>query len=158
MSQTGSDRPIDPGAEFSRPREGKLPFIIGFVERHPACSLAGGEADLLVKEIRRLEAQYNKINTPELFNFWAAVQNEALHQRERWAVTGNDAGKTDADWFWLIGYLAGKALHNPPREDMTAEDLRLHRVITVAAAAANWHAALLGVYPDMRPGIAEPTA
>ena len=54
VSQTES-KPIDPGAEFSRPREGKLPFIIGWVERHPACTLAGGEADLLVKEIRRLE-------------------------------------------------------------------------------------------------------
>ena len=30
----------------------------------------------------------------------------------RWGNDG-DAGKTDADWFWLIGYLAGKALHNP---------------------------------------------
>lgn len=55
MSLTGSDRPIDPGAEFARPREGKLPFLIEFVERHPACTLAGGEAKLLVDEIRRLE-------------------------------------------------------------------------------------------------------
>ncbi len=49
------DKVIDPGAEFSKPRESKLAFIVGFVERHPACTLAGGEAALLVQEIRRLE-------------------------------------------------------------------------------------------------------
>jgi hypothetical protein len=46
---------IDPGAEFANPREHKLPFLMGWVERHPACTLAGGEAVLLVAEIRRLE-------------------------------------------------------------------------------------------------------
>jgi hypothetical protein len=49
------EKVIDPGAEFSNPRESKLAFIIGFVERHPACTLPGGEAHLLVQEIRRLE-------------------------------------------------------------------------------------------------------
>lgn len=101
--------------------------------------------------------KYDAINTPELKSFWSGAQNEALHQRERWGVTGDDAGKTDADWFWLIGYLAGKALHNPPRDDMSPRDLRLHRIITVAAAAANWHGALTGDYGEMRPGIAEPS-
>jgi hypothetical protein len=74
MSQPASERPIDPGAEFSRPREGKLPFIIGWVERHPACTLAGGEAKLLVDEITRLEAevesltkQLNAIRYPDIY-------------------------------------------------------------------------------------------
>jgi hypothetical protein len=79
------------------------------------------------------------------------VQNEALHQREKWEHDG-DTGKADADWFWLIGYLAGKALHNPAKEDMPPVEARLHRIITVAAAAANWHAATMGVYAAMRPG------
>lgn len=53
-----------------------------------------------------------------------------------------------APWFWLIGYLAGKALHNPPKDDMGDRDARLHRITTIAAAAANWHAATLGIYPE----------
>lgn len=89
--------------------------------------------------------KYDRINTPELYAFVLAVENEALHQRERWGIEG-DGGKTDADWFWLIGYLAGKALHNPVKEEMGATDARLHRIVTVAAAAANWHAAVLGTY------------
>lgn len=91
---------------------------------------------------------YAKINTPEIDNFLTAVKNEALHQRERWG-TEDDAGKADADWFWLVGYLAGKALHN-------VNDKRLHHVITAAAALLNWHSKLTGNYAAMRPGIEEP--
>lgn len=119
------------------------------------------------------------INTPEILDFVKAVQLEAAHQRERWA-SDHDAGKTDADWFWLIGYLAGKALHTQVRadcncfhacgsvlaapaghrdqcEERAALEKKLHRIITVAAAACNWHAAVLGL-TNMRPGIAEPKA
>jgi hypothetical protein len=107
----------------------------------------------LVKERDDLR---RKLNTPEVHNFVRAVILETLHQRERWG-SEHDAGKTDADWFWLIGYLAGKALHNPPSDNgLTPDDLRLHRIITIAAAAANWHAARTGAHTDMRPGIAPP--
>ena len=88
--------------------------------------------------------RYDAINTPEIDDFLAAVQNEALHQRERWQ-NEHDAGKTDADWFWLIGYLAGKALHKPEK--------MLHHIITTAAACLNWHAARTGHWANMRPGI-----
>jgi len=140
------------------------------------------------------------LNAPEIIDFAVAVQLEAAHQRARWG-SDHDAGKTDADWFWLIGYLAGKALHNPDdsaagkarmwdqirglfwefgdeptptdalkifgevigewehhhRNDpqRSPEEAQLHRIITVAAAAANWHAAKLG-QTNMRPGIATP--
>lgn len=94
-------------------------------------------------------AKYRAINTPEIHDFIVAVEREALHQRERWAAD-HDAGKADADWFWLIGYLAGKALHKPEK--------RLHHIITTAAACLNWHAAALGAHNAMRPGIAEPEA
>ena len=100
---------------------------------------------------RRAEEAEALINTPEIHDFAKAVTLEAAHQRKRWAADGDD-GKTNADWFWLIGYLAGKALHNPGDDS----DKRLHRVITVAAAACNWHAALMGSYA-MRPGIAAPS-
>jgi hypothetical protein len=99
-------------------------------------------------------------------DFVRAVVLEAAHQRERWG-TEHDAGKTDADWFWLIGYLAGKALWNPgDMGDMVAAfvgddaagakallEKKLHRIITIAAAAANWHLARSGVDSRMRPGI-----
>lgn len=93
--------------------------------------------------------RYRELATPEVADFLAAVEREALHQRDRWGVE-NDGGKTDADWFWLIGYLAGKALHKPEK--------LLHHVITTAAACLNWHAARTGNYTAMRPGIADPDA
>ncbi|MPS27597.1 MAG: hypothetical protein E2576_11190 [Alcaligenaceae bacterium] len=92
-------------------------------------------------------AKYRALHTPEIANFLSGVENEALHQRERWCTSG-DAGKSDADWFWLIGYLAGKAI----RPDASVEK-RLHHIITTAAACLNWHAARVGTYLDMRPGI-----
>lgn len=93
--------------------------------------------DELRAECRRLDAL---INTPEIHDFMSGAALEAAHQIERWPP-GHDAGKSDADWFWLIGYLAGKALHNPSSPDgRSFADLKLHRIITVAAAAANWHA------------------
>jgi hypothetical protein len=91
--------------------------------------------------------KYDAINTPEIDDFLSAVKNEALHQRERWGAEG-DAGKHDADWFWLIGYLAGKAIHQPGKI--------LHHIITTAAACLNWHAHKTGHYAKMRPGIEEP--
>lgn len=110
-------------------------------------------AEAAKARVRELEAT---LNTPELHDFSAAVVREAAHQRERWG-SRHDAGKTDADWFWLIGYLAGKALHNPPN-DMPPTEARLHRIVTVAAAAANWHAAVSGASNVMRPGIEPPAA
>lgn len=97
-------------------------------------------------EVHRLTAL---LNTPELHDFAKAVMLEAAHQRERWG-SEHDQGKLDLDWFWLIGYLAQKACY----PDVTHEK-KLHRIITVAAAAANWHAALEGK-TTMRPGIATP--
>lgn len=92
-------------------------------------------------ELRRL---HRLINSPEVRDFTIAVVLEAAHQGERWG-SEHDARKSDADWFWLIGYLAGKALHTPIAKDVTTDagqllEKKLHRIITIAAAAANWHA------------------
>jgi hypothetical protein len=125
-------------------------------------------------EVARLDAL---INNPHTNDFIEAVRTEAAHQLERWGID-HDAGKTDEDWFWLIGYLAGKALHTPIRKDLadppdvehrqatqdgeinlSVEALRekqLHRIITVAAAALNWHAAVSQTDNRMRPGIETP--
>ena len=88
------------------------------------------------------------LNTPELHDFAAGVVSEAQHQRERWGAE-HDTGKAPEDWFWLLGYLGGKALHAAKSDDI---DKALHHTISTAAALANWHAALLGV-TGMRPGI-----
>jgi hypothetical protein len=49
------------------------------------------------------------VNTPEIDNFLRGVHLEAIHQVDRWGEA-NDRAKRPADWFWLVGYLAGKAL------------------------------------------------
>lgn len=95
-------------------------------------------------EAARLDAL---INNPHTDNFLEAVRLEAAHQRGRWGTEG-DAGKTDADWLWLLGYLVGKAVHKPEKQ--------LHHIITTAAACLNWHAMRAGVDSAMRPGIKEP--
>lgn len=92
-------------------------------------------------EFRRLHAL---VNTPHTAEFLESVKLEAIHQRERWG-SQQDSGKTDADWFWLVGYLAGKALHKPEKQ--------VHHIITTAAALLNWHAAVTGTDNRMRPGI-----
>ena len=102
------------------------------------------EYEDLKDEIARLQGL---INSPHTADFIEAVQLEAAHQKERWA-SEHDAGKTDADWFWLIGYLAGKALNKPEKQ--------LHHIITTAAACLNWHAARTGTDNRMRPGIEPP--
>jgi len=156
-----------------------------------SCAPGASGNDPPEQELKKLRARVAElealVNTPEIINFAKAVQLEAAHQRKRWG-SEHDAGKTDADWFWLIGYLGGKALNNPPPPDgecgcptnnralralgitvtpeleNTPEGLaichlekcrtekKLHRIITIAAAAANWHAATLGK-TNMRPGI-----
>jgi hypothetical protein len=108
------------------------------------------DGDELVASIVEKAAKYDAINTPEIADFLQAVHNEALHQRERWGAQ-HDEGKEDADWFWLIGYLAGKAI----RPENTPEK-QLHHIITTAAVLLNWHAAKVGAHNAMRPGISTP--
>lgn len=112
--------------------------------------------------LRTKAARYDELSTPEIRDFLAAVEREALHQRDIHSASG-DAGKTDADWFWLLAYLSGKALHAGAAADATREfeaerqhkEKRLHHIITTAAACLNWHGARVGAYTDMRPGVAE---
>jgi len=107
-----------------------------------------GFADPLVGEVERLRA---RLNTPEVIHFADGVVVEAAHQRERWG-SAHDAGKTPEDWFWLIGYLAGKALAAAIVGNAAKAK---HHCISTAAALANWHAALSGENREMRPGLSE---
>jgi hypothetical protein len=101
------------------------------------------------KQLEARVAELNAIiNTPHADDFWRAASIEAEHQRQRWGAEG-DAGKTPADWFWLVGYLGGKALHAHAAANVEKAE---HHVITTAAALANWHRHMFGK-TEMRPGI-----
>lgn len=97
------------------------------------------------EERQRLKAL---INTPELERFLTATHIEAVHQIERWG-TATDRAKRHADWFWLVGYLAGKALHAAIGGDL---DKAKHHCISTAAALYNWHCAIKGFDVRMCPG------
>lgn len=104
--------------------------------------------------VRELRAEVDRLNRiihmPQADDFLRAVSTEAEHQRQRWG-SEQDAGKSPADWFWLVGYLAGKALHAAMVGDVKKAE---HHIITTAAALKNWHGALLGKN-NMRPGLSE---
>lgn len=98
----------------------------------------------------QLQAAQEKLNTPEIHDFAQGVVSEAQHQRARWG-SDHDAGKLPEDWFWLLGYLAGKCLAAYKAGD---DEKAMHHMISTAAAIANWHSAILG-QTNMRPGLAE---
>jgi hypothetical protein len=89
------------------------------------------------------------ISTPEIKAFLRSVKLEAAHQVERWGAA-HDAGKEPADWFWLLGYLSGKALASAVKGDL---DKARHHTISSAAVLLNWHEHLSGRSRGMRPGI-----
>ena len=113
-----------------------------------------GELRSLITRLRAAEAEIVRlsqiINTPQADDFLRAVSTEAEHQRQRWG-SAHDEGKAPADWFWLVGYLAGKALHAHGAGNVEKAE---HHVITTAAALANWHRAMFGK-TNMRPGIGD---
>lgn len=82
------------------------------------------------------------IYNPEVESFLTGVLIEVEHQKDRWK--DSDPMKSDADWYWLIGWLGGKAVMDPhpPEDPRTPKERRLHRIIAVAAAACNWHEAV----------------
>jgi hypothetical protein len=88
------------------------------------------------------------INSPEIDAFLRGVHVEAVHQVERWGAA-TDRAKRPADWYWLVGYLAGKALH---AEVAGNADKALHHCISTAAALYNWHCAIKGNDVRMCPG------
>jgi hypothetical protein len=88
------------------------------------------------------------INKPEVDNFLRGVHIEAVHQVDKWGEAG-DRAKRPADWFWLVGYLAGKALH---AQNEGNQEKALHHCISTAAALYNWHCSISGADVRMSPG------
>jgi hypothetical protein len=135
-------------------------FALKDIARGSTVTIPYGQTHDALIELKRLR---ELINSPHIMAFLEAVKIEAIHQRERWGID-HDAGKSDADWFWLIGYLAGKALQASTQEPdainpNTATPIvtkQLHHIITTAAACLNWHAHKIGDSTRMRPGIEPP--
>jgi hypothetical protein len=101
-------------------------------------------------EIARLKAL---LNSPVVDDWLRGVRIEAAHQQERWG-SKHDGGKTPPDWFWLVGYLAGKCLHAANGGDV---DKAKHHTISTGAVLFNWWRAIAGDPPaTMRPGIEPP--
>lgn len=112
----------------------------------------GREKEQLKSQLTTARQQLDEINTPEIGDFLKSVELEAKHQRLRWP-SEHDAGKKDSDWFWLVGYLAGKVITpGIPWEK------KVHHIVTTAAACLNWYAAKTGSHNKMRPGIEPPKA
>lgn len=110
--------------------------------------LTEGEYEALAAASAERDRLKALINTPELVNFLRAVHIEAVHQVERWG-TAHDRAKRPADWFWLVGYLAGKALHSAVSLDTGKAR---HHCISSAAALYNWHRSISGIDVKMCPG------
>lgn len=106
------------------------------------------EAVRTAKKVADLERERDH---PETEDFFKGVPLEAAHQRARWG-SEHDSGKAPADWFWLVGYLAGKCL---AAHIGGGREKALHHTISTAASLANWHMAIKGA-GNMRPGIEDP--
>lgn len=118
---------------------------VAAVHRALSGAFAAPLADHEREELEQLRAL---VNSPELNDFAKGVVLEAVHQRLRWG-NEHDAGKEPQDWFWLVGFLGGKALRAHIDGDL---DKARHHTISSAAAFANWHGMMLGTH-NMRPGI-----
>lgn len=78
------------------------------------------------------------VNSPQTGDFLEAVRAEKAHQIQRWG-RAHDRSKSAEHWFWLVGYLAGKAL----RAAVTGDRAKaLHHCVSSAAALANWFDAI----------------
>lgn len=78
------------------------------------------------------------VNHPQTADFLQSTRLEVVHHVQRWG-TVHDRAKQPADWFWLLGYLSGKALtaHLAGNTEKA-----LHHTISSAAVLANWHLAI----------------
>lgn len=115
-------------------RAGNMGFTAGSAtSQADAAALATIRAAL--EDGARLDAL---VNNPQTEDFLFAVRMESVHQVEKLGEA-HDRGKSAENWFWLVGYLAGKCLRAAITGDRTKA---LHHTISTAAACANWHRAI----------------
>lgn len=86
-------------------------------------------------------------DAPVVDDFWKGVRNEREFQRKQWGSV-DDRNKNPADWFWLVGYLAGKAL----AAHVAGDDYKArHHTISTAAALSHWYDAIAVKRDPSRP-------
>jgi len=78
------------------------------------------------------------LSRPEIDDFWEGIVTEGAHQRQRWG-DAHDRSKSAENWFWLVGYLSGKALRASIEGDKAKAQ---HHTISAAAALFQWHQAI----------------
>lgn len=100
----------------------------------------GDGYDIARQLFDHIEYMEGLLNTPEVDDFLDGVRIEAAHQEKRWG-SEHDEAKTPGDWFWLIGYLAGKALRAALDGD---NEKHMHHCISTGAGLANWHRHAVG--------------
>lgn len=106
------------------------------------------EHEQLLAAVAERDRLMKLLNTPETLRFLEGTRLEVAHQVERWG-TVHDRAKEPADWFWLVGYLAGKALR--AHQDGNTEKAQ-HHCISTAAVLANWHTHIALGTGEMTPG------
>ncbi len=79
------------------------------------------------------------LSRPEIDEFYEGVMLEAAHQRQRWG-DAHDRSKSAENWYWLVGYLAGKALRSAIEGDQAKAR---HHTISSAAALFQWWKAIV---------------
>ncbi|MGH8159285.1 MAG: hypothetical protein ACREPQ_14285 [Rhodanobacter sp.] len=100
--------------------------------------LPGPSIDTPAMDANELATLRALLSCPEIEDFDKGVPLESAHQIERWGE-GHDANKKPEDWFWLVGYLTGKALRAAIEGDLIKAK---HHTISSAGALRNWHRAL----------------
>lgn len=78
------------------------------------------------------------IGMPYIEHFLSAVSAEADFQRKKWGAA-HDRSKSTENWYWLVGYLAGKALFSAIKGD---KDKAMHHCVSAAAALMQWHSSI----------------
>ena len=140
-----------------------------------ACLIKVGSERGLVMELRRVQAELRELrwqhadrsvsalqrevdrltdllNSPVTKVFLKGVEREAAHQEAR-QDEYRDEDKTPEDWFWLVGYLSGKAL----RAHIDGNECKArHHTISTAAVLSKWHRAIGGGTPIEPPEVPEP--
>lgn len=118
---------------------------------------AAGELTRLQNELanERMEHDLLKelLSRPEIDEFYEGIMLEAAHQRNRWG-DAHDRSKSAENWYWLVGYLAGKACRAAIEGDHAKAR---HHTISAAAALFQWHKAIqentngVGADLDLKP-------
>lgn len=141
-------------AEMERPLDAQMArlnaALIAANEENLRLSLALSEADdvaaaalaALAQRVDQVttvqqerDALLEQINSPVTEEFILGTRNEIVHQVHRYG-TVHDRAKEPQEWYFLLGYLAGKILRAQIDGD---REKALHHTISSAAMLGNWH-------------------